>query len=349
MADAVSASPADPRSDYMRPPSMEGETKESILSPGFRSMAAMAGWDEEALLLATHVVDDTPVRESRSRKRTRLQLSSPATTVSTKKWQSRRQPADSIQAVVLCLDDDDDEASSSPGFFLSFATFVSLLRLPFFDSAKFIENKEVKEESDGVQFSEEKKVERGGEEAANEKACEKGGPSMDRLREELSCAICLEICYEPSTTPCGHSFCMKCLTCAADKCGKRCPKCRQLISNTRSCTVSTNLWNTIQLLFPGEVEARKKATIETPRTEISSSFRSNSGSIMSSGFSSRVEVMRALEGGRSRNRRLIRSQAEDAALALRLQREEFLEAFRASRAQFRAMASEAFGLRIRRT
>ncbi|KAI4330426.1 hypothetical protein MLD38_028716 [Melastoma candidum] len=41
----------------------------------------------------------------------------------------------------------------------------------------------------------------------------------------------LEICFEPSTTPCGHSFCRKCLRSVADKCGKRCPKCRQLISN----------------------------------------------------------------------------------------------------------------------
>ncbi|CAN0925219.1 hypothetical protein LINGRAHAP2_LOCUS34624 [Linum grandiflorum] len=52
-------------------------------------------------------------------------------------------------------------------------------------------------------------------------------------------------------------FCKKCLRSAADKCGKKCPKCRQLISNGRSCTVNTVLWNTIQLLFPKEVEARK--------------------------------------------------------------------------------------------
>ncbi|KAI3707120.1 hypothetical protein L6452_25348 [Arctium lappa] len=57
-------------------------------------------------------------------------------------------------------------------------------------------------------------------------------PCIDRLREELSCAICLEICFEPSTTSCGHS-------------------------NGRSCTINTVLWNTIHLLFPQEIEARK--------------------------------------------------------------------------------------------
>ncbi|GAB2230482.1 hypothetical protein Droror1_Dr00014750 [Drosera rotundifolia] len=53
-------------------------------------------------------------------------------------------------------------------------------------------------------------------------------------------------------------FC-KCLRSAADRCGQRCPKRRQQISKIRSCTINTVLWNTIQLLFPGEVEARKKA------------------------------------------------------------------------------------------
>ncbi|XP_052116370.1 cyclin-A1-4 isoform X2 [Arachis duranensis] len=29
-------------------------------------------------------------------------------------------------------------------------------------------------------------------------------PCIDKLRDDLSCTICLEICFEPSTTPCGH-------------------------------------------------------------------------------------------------------------------------------------------------
>lgn len=91
-------------------------------------------------------------------------------------------------------------------------------------------------------------------------SCSNPAPQcMDKLREELSCTIFLEICFEPSTTLSGHSFCKKCLRLGADKCGKKCPKCRQLISNGRSCNVDTVLWNPIQLLFPQEVEARKAA------------------------------------------------------------------------------------------
>ncbi|KAI3673532.1 hypothetical protein L6452_39655 [Arctium lappa] len=70
-------------------------------------------------------------------------------------------------------------------------------------------------------------------------------------------------------------FCKKCLRSTADRCGKRCPKCRQLISNGRSCTVNTVLWNTIQLLFPQEIEARKVVAGGSNTKESGESFRNN--------------------------------------------------------------------------
>ncbi|OVA17580.1 zinc finger protein [Macleaya cordata] len=206
---------------------------------------------------------------------------------------------------------------------------------------------------------------------------------MDRLREELSCAICLEICFEPSTTPCGHSFCKKCLKSAADKCGKRCPKCRQLIGNGRSCTVNTILWNTIQLLFPQEVEARKANGATNCREEVKNrspevenySGRTRSSARINSMVMNREVRVRSMRSRRSmpsqaedaalslrlQRGRSMPSQAEDAALAFRLQREEFMEAFRgtdeqvrtgasqisSARANLRAMASRAINLRIR--
>ncbi|KAI4320150.1 hypothetical protein MLD38_033657 [Melastoma candidum] len=224
-------------------------------------------------------------------------------------------------------------------------------------------------------------------------------PSMDRLREELSCAICLEICFEPSTTPCGHSFCRKCLKSVADKCGKRCPKCRQLISNGRSCSVNTVLWNTIQLLFPDEVESRKAAKAENiivseePECHLPEVAASNSAwqrsqraaAVMSRELHERrratpsiSEVPQFHVPGRGeinnywrrslrsvgvvdrdlheRTRRLIPSQDEDAAMALRLQREEFMEAFRETRdstslsmarANLSALSSRAIDFRAR--
>ncbi|RHN45256.1 putative aminoacyltransferase, E1 ubiquitin-activating enzyme [Medicago truncatula] len=53
-------------------------------------------------------------------------------------------------------------------------------------------------------------------------------PCIDQLREELSCAMCFELFFEPSTTPCGHSFCKICLQSTANK-WRNCPNCKQSI------------------------------------------------------------------------------------------------------------------------
>ncbi|KAK2969785.1 hypothetical protein RJ640_028065 [Escallonia rubra] len=306
------------------PAEINGQKVDPIFSPRFRSVVAMAGWDEEALLIAS----------------------------------LRRSPA-SIPAVVLNLDDDD-----SP-------------------------KKDREENKKELKIDQNDKKMEDGEKHALKSAvsCSSSAiPCMDKLREELSCAICLEICFEPSTTACGHSFCKKCLRSAADKCGKRCPKCRQLISNGRSCTVNTVLWNTIQLLFPKEVEARKATGVLNSReAEHESPARVSRYSVRNR----TIEALNSPEGGSHSTERRRRSsqnigirivrpshsggsssrgdgttrrrrgevlpvQNEDAALALRLQREEFMVAFRGSdeqhrlaRANLRAMATRAMNGRIR--
>ncbi|KAL9249535.1 E3 ubiquitin-protein ligase RNF168-like protein [Drosera capensis] len=199
---------------------------------------------------------------------------------------------------------------------------------------------------------------------------------MERLREELCCAICLEICFEPTTTPCGHSFCKKCLRSAADRCGQRCPKCRQQMSKIRSCTINTVLWNTIQLLFPGEVEARKKAAskselnqdaeneihettrqdginVRVRRTARRASIATSRGSIRRVAIPSQDDDEDVSLGSIS-----LPSQDEDAALALRLQRREFMGVRRSTernssssvllaRSNLRALASHAISFHTR--
>lgn len=188
-------------------------------------------------------------------------------------------------------------------------------------------------------------------------------------------------------------------------------------SNGRSCTVNTVLWNTIQLLFPQEVEAKKvaagalnnnrQAQCLSPETAFYSNLRNRSTQQQQYGASSRVmstsrrneaendaalarrllqreidgqgqsqhgtttrrttrgssysrNQEAATSGVRVRTRRGVSSQDEDAALALRLQREEFMQAFRSgqdqssisssslARANLRAMASRAMNLRTLR-
>ncbi|KAJ1278487.1 hypothetical protein BS78_04G083400 [Paspalum vaginatum] len=365
-----------PRSAPSRPGAAAKDGAAGLLSPRFRSAAALAGWDEESLL-ASLVVEDTPVRESRRKRRPSTTASSSAggsagSRSGTRKRRLRRQSPVKIPPVVLALDDDDADKPDTVADGKS-------------------EMKDVKEDVKVVDVGEKEAS------GSGEKAVATGNlPCMDRLREELSCAICLEICFEPSTTPCGHSFCMKCLKIAAAKCGKRCPKCRQLISNSRTCTINTVLWNTIQLLFPAEVEARRNS-ISSPSSskedvncspQRSSSFsqgggggmrtRSSSSSFITEGRTrSSYRATSSNTNGTTRSsnsrrgfvmasqlvntRSTVRSdQSEDAVLAYRLQQEEFMNAFEepeqerqpqntvsTARDNLRAMASRAIRLRAR--
>lgn len=60
-----------------RNPVENGQVTNSLLSPRLKSVAAMAGWDEESLLLATLIVDDTPDREFKRKKRFDIQIKTP--------------------------------------------------------------------------------------------------------------------------------------------------------------------------------------------------------------------------------------------------------------------------------
>ncbi|KAI3876845.1 hypothetical protein MKX03_023095 [Papaver bracteatum] len=291
--------------------------RDIIISLGFRSVATMDGWDEEALLAASQVVEDTPERESsKSHKRTNLASKSLQTNSRRKRRIQRCSPVKN-PALVLNLDDDYVQARVT--------------------------------RHDGPVVGKE--------------------PQIESLKEERKQE-------NIDTTPCGHSFCKKCLKSAADKCGKKCPKCRQLIGNGRSCIVNTSLWNTIQLLFPQEVEARKVVAAKNSREEVKDQSSVGEDSISTSPMMTnpsniRVSSSSRNQSGRSNfmgmnrvdSRRARPSQAEDAALALRLQREEFMVAFRASdenqpqvpaeaastaRANLRAMASRAVDIRLGR-
>ncbi|TMW90884.1 hypothetical protein EJD97_015080 [Solanum chilense] len=214
------------------PKAFNGEKREELFSPRFKSVAAMAGWDEEALLIASLVVEETPDRQHKQKKLTGLQHFVTPPTNSRRKRRAQKTSPASIRIALIDLDDDDSAKTET-------------------EKKKLEQKFTGKGDKEGVEASEEH----------GSSVFSSGSAILctDLLRDELSCAICLEICFEPSTTPCGHSFCRKCLQSSADKCGTRCPKCRQRISSGRSCTVNTVLWNTIQLLFPKEVEARKAA------------------------------------------------------------------------------------------
>nr|GLL26674.1 E3 ubiquitin-protein ligase RNF169-like [Ipomoea trifida] len=299
-----------------KPKSEDGEKSSTLFSPGFRSVAAMAGWDEEALLMASLVVEDTPDRNPKHKKRTSLLNS---TTPSTN---SRRYYYYHTSLSVFMVFD---------YFRLKFGVSRkrrAQIRATVLDLEDEVECE--KKETGGTADSK-----KGGNAESKAKEPSSDHPpipcSIDKLREELSCAICLEICFEPSTTPCGHS-------------------------NGRSCTVNTVLWNTIQLLFPQEVEARKasigKVQQQSPARTHHHNSRNRRVEMLNNNSSPEAESeqpqhqslerantsrsrVRRQSGRPSRGdfvsvrpRRELPSQDEDSALALRLQREEFMAAFR---------------------
>lgn len=68
-----------------------------LFSPRFKSAAAMAGWDEESLLIASLVVEDTPEQDIKQKKRSVFRSKTPPTN------SSRRYSTNSIRKIEIII------------------------------------------------------------------------------------------------------------------------------------------------------------------------------------------------------------------------------------------------------
>uniref|UniRef100_A0A8C3SHB6 RING-type domain-containing protein n=1 Tax=Chelydra serpentina TaxID=8475 RepID=A0A8C3SHB6_CHESE len=59
---------------------------------------------------------------------------------------------------------------------------------------------------------------------------------LERLREDVTCSICLDVLDDPVSIECGHNFCRGCLSAHWSRVsaqGPRCPECRAPCSRDR--------------------------------------------------------------------------------------------------------------------
>jgi hypothetical protein len=80
-----------PRVRMQSNPVDNSQNMENLFSPRFKSVAAMAGWDEESILFASLIVEDTPERQSKHKKRSDLHFKTPPST-NTRRYYFQQDP-----------------------------------------------------------------------------------------------------------------------------------------------------------------------------------------------------------------------------------------------------------------
>uniref|UniRef100_A0A670ZXP8 LON peptidase N-terminal domain and ring finger 3 n=2 Tax=Pseudonaja textilis TaxID=8673 RepID=A0A670ZXP8_PSETE len=81
---------------------------------------------------------------------------------------------------------------------------------------------------------------------------------------DMECALCMRLFYEPVTTPCGHTFCLRCLERCLDH-NPQCPLCKE---NLLECLAMKKLCKTVVIeeliakYLPAELAERKKLNEE---------------------------------------------------------------------------------------
>ena len=81
------------------------------------------------------------------------------------------------------------------------------------------------------------------------------------VEDEFNCVICLDLMYQPVTTPCGHTYCKQCLQDALEV-KPECITCREPIQTNFmvSLPVNITLQKVIEKRYP-ELYLKKKKTI----------------------------------------------------------------------------------------
>ncbi|XP_013882054.1 LON peptidase N-terminal domain and RING finger protein 3 [Austrofundulus limnaeus] len=81
---------------------------------------------------------------------------------------------------------------------------------------------------------------------------------------DVECSLCMRLFYEPVTTPCGHTFCLKCLERCLDH-NPKCPLCKEELSEylvQRQCCKTVVMEKLISKYLPSEFMERQRIHLE---------------------------------------------------------------------------------------
>ncbi|XP_048019981.1 E3 ubiquitin/ISG15 ligase TRIM25-like [Megalobrama amblycephala] len=91
-------------------------------------------------------------------------------------------------------------------------------------------------------------------------------------QDQFSCSICLDILKDPVTIPCGHSYCMNCITGCWDQDDQKrvysCPQCRQTFTPRPVLGKNTMMAEVVEKLKKTKLQAARPAQCYTESGDV---------------------------------------------------------------------------------